>query len=337
MFLLHCAFSPVSWTLPLLTSASCSINNACKRRKKHGLSLHPLFSLLLLCFSWVVAFICVCMCFISCPASKHEQRSKSSSSSNKSSKSNSSLHHFLEVIPHEVLKWLAKGAVHLLLFLVPYLHRLQPTLNPKVRLAGFSFARSIAFLDAPRFVCRFSSVCLSCCSVSVTVGDVIDVASASPLPAPNPRLLRLYKIAAPRSNRQIVKNALTHVCLAGEAPQMVQRRLECLEEFDSSPAENFVILLRTRHALQFRSLYVLTFEHDRALRIYGSDGPSFIEPQQVDLFLKYDSASKSFHPLSTKSFSATTDAMILTDSAAKASLASSRASAKQTPNSSKPP
>ncbi|KMS93592.1 hypothetical protein BVRB_029920, partial [Beta vulgaris subsp. vulgaris] len=64
----------------------------------------------------------------------------------------------------------------------------------------------------------------------------------SPSPRPDSRLL-------PRSNRNLIRNAISRVCLAGGATGSERNRT--LEALDSCPSEWFIILLREqRHKLQ---------------------------------------------------------------------------------------
>ncbi|CEO97748.1 CKK domain-containing protein [Plasmodiophora brassicae] len=126
-------------------------------------------------------------------------------------------------------------------------------------------------------------------------------ARPSPLPRPDSRML-------PRSNRSIMRNALSRVCLAGGATEL--ERMQALDALEQSPSDWFLVLLRKeRH--KFRGLYQVDACNDGDVsltRIYG-DGPIHINGDTLDGVFKYDSANKCFEQLASRQLTATTDAV----------------------------
>ena len=72
----------------------------------------------------------------------------------------------------------------------------------------------------------------------------------------------------------------------------------------------FVVLLTNECNHTFRGLYRLDDFFETAYRIYGS-GPERVSHKHVSSFCKYNMATKIFDPIHTRSFGATTDAMVL--------------------------
>ena len=58
-----------------------------------------------------------------------------------------------------------------------------------------------------------------------------------------------------RSNKKLIQNALTYVCLAGGA--LKNEREAAQGQLYASPATHFIIVLKRERALKFGALYVL--------------------------------------------------------------------------------
>lgn len=125
------------------------------------------------------------------------------------------------------------------------------------------------------------------------------------------------KLASPsksRSNRNLVRNALIHVCLAGKVNETVLH--EVLEDLDEAPAEltNFIVLLSSAKIHTFRGLYSYDPANNLVLKVYtDTQGPNRLETDDVTDYLKYDSGSRSFRVISTcKSWSVNVNAVCIT-------------------------
>ncbi|KAI9350883.1 hypothetical protein BDR26DRAFT_1003689 [Obelidium mucronatum] len=135
-----------------------------------------------------------------------------------------------------------------------------------------------------------------------------------------------------QSNRKIIKNAL-QVCLAGTVNEKVKK--EVIEDLDASKANHFIILFRGLKNHAFKGLYSYDNHLHQVLRVYApaSDartvdekrvpsaatpatpssaaGPNSISEQDVLEFYKYDSGSRSFKVVPTRSFGASVHAVAL--------------------------
>ena len=138
------------------------------------------------------------------------------------------------------------------------------------------------------------------------------------------------------SNVSQVKNAVTHVCLAGTTFQ--QQREEALQaiehwtqprtyhinnhpnhhdnDMETERAEtttvlsvtHFVILLYHAKSLSFRSVYAVDPMTNEMKKIYGR-GPRVLLETYVEGYFKYETSSKSFKALQTKALTSTADAV----------------------------
>ncbi|KNE56152.1 hypothetical protein AMAG_17876 [Allomyces macrogynus ATCC 38327] len=105
--------------------------------------------------------------------------------------------------------------------------------------------------------------------------------------------------ASRRSNKKLIVNAL-NMCLSG--PVNEKMRTEVLEDLERSDQTNFVVLLRGPKNHSFKGLYVHVVDQNQIIKLYGN-GPLEIEQADVSEFFKYDSGSRSFKPIPTRSFS----------------------------------
>ena len=125
-----------------------------------------------------------------------------------------------------------------------------------------------------------------------------------PLPVPLP---------APKhkSNKQIIKNAISDVCLAG-GPNSV-KKFEILSSLSECHADHFLILFRDRIGCKFRGLYAYSQEGDTAGRIGGA-GPREVTSDMLVKLYKYNSGAKEFQEIPARSISSSIDAFTIQDS-----------------------
>ncbi|KAJ3140522.1 Calmodulin-regulated spectrin-associated protein 3 [Geranomyces variabilis] len=130
-----------------------------------------------------------------------------------------------------------------------------------------------------------------------------------------------------QSNRQLIRNALVHVCLAGSVNEKCQEevlevcrniyydsrvthqpltiRIHCCRQKDleTTPSNHFIILFHAPSTQTFRGLYSYDPRLDQALKIHpGTQGPDVLDTANVLTFYKYDSGARIFKPVPTKSF-----------------------------------
>ena len=137
-------------------------------------------------------------------------------------------------------------------------------------------------------------------------------------PAPRRRGDAPPPAAKKLSNRRALTNALSQICLAG--PHCANQLNLALEALDKSHADNHIVVLKDDSVHTFRGLYALHRGRAHAAtsggpfldaqKIYGRGPLSFAE-DHVMKFLKFNSAARAFTPLPSKSFSFTTDAVVL--------------------------
>lgn len=181
--------------------------------------------------------------------------------------------------------------------------------------ANAANARSGAFLAQQR----------SLASVAAARAERARSARASRGPAPAPRAAAVsstvaaYKSASRLSNRKLIRNALSHVCLAGAAMRAAREKaLQALDDVPPERAATFVIAFRENVAPhRFRALYALVDESDdaafsrRLVKIHGSAGPASVALSGVESTMKYDSGTREFKPLATSAVGPQTAAVVL--------------------------
>ena len=113
-----------------------------------------------------------------------------------------------------------------------------------------------------------------------------------------------------KSNKQIVKNAISDVCLAG-GPNAA-KKIEMLRCLSDSQSDHFLILFRDIIGCKFRGLYVYSQDTETARRIGGS-GPREVTPQMLVKLYKYNSGAKEFQEIPTKRISSSIDAVTIHD------------------------
>ncbi|KAJ3223327.1 Calmodulin-regulated spectrin-associated protein 1 [Chytriomyces hyalinus] len=137
-----------------------------------------------------------------------------------------------------------------------------------------------------------------------------------------------------QSNRKLIKNALLQVCLAGSVNEKV--KADVMEDLEASPSSHFIILFRGPKNHAFKGLYSYDAQLQQVLKVYApafipagpkddtlfdtaktpptpnsAGGPSSISEEDVMEFYKYDSGSRSFKVVPTKSFGVSVHAVAL--------------------------
>ncbi|OMJ81727.1 hypothetical protein SteCoe_17779 [Stentor coeruleus] len=113
------------------------------------------------------------------------------------------------------------------------------------------------------------------------------------------------------SNRKIIKNAISQLCLAGE-PNKVHRE-EVLNVIDTlEEIMYFIIVFSDSTRRDVRGLYSHDPNTGEVNKIYGPNYlPETLESSVVTAFFRYDSGAKEFKQLQCKDFIAATDAVFL--------------------------
>ncbi|KAJ3134704.1 hypothetical protein HK101_004320 [Irineochytrium annulatum] len=140
-----------------------------------------------------------------------------------------------------------------------------------------------------------------------------------------------------QSNRPLIRNALLHVCLAGTVNDKVKQ--DVLDDLADSTASHFIILFRGPKNHAFRGLYSFDPNLHQVLKVYApasgappsdgdsldipttpssaaaaapiNSGPATLLEEDVAEFYKYDSGSRGFKLLPTKSFGISVHAVAL--------------------------
>lgn len=139
-----------------------------------------------------------------------------------------------------------------------------------------------------------------------------DVVKSSVVPA--------YKAAARPSNRKLMRNALSHVCLAGAAN--AREREAALAAMDAVPpdaAAVFVVLFRENiPPLKYRALYALMHGPGgngggggKLVKIHGHVGPATVAVESVACAMKFDSGTREFKNLASRTVTQLTAAITL--------------------------
>ena len=128
-----------------------------------------------------------------------------------------------------------------------------------------------------------------------------------------PSTVAAYKAASRASNRKLIRNALSHVCLAGAAMREAREKaLKALDDVSPESASTFVIAFRDDVAPhRFRALYALVADSLHLRKIYGAAGPATVAPSGVESTMKYDSGTREFKPLATSAVGPQTAAVVL--------------------------
>ncbi|GMT03434.1 hypothetical protein PENTCL1PPCAC_25608 [Pristionchus entomophagus] len=115
--------------------------------------------------------------------------------------------------------------------------------------------------------------------------------------------LKLYAKAVPKSNRNLITNALQFSVFPGAVS--AESRNKVLGELAKSGAKHVLLLFRD-HKCQYRGLYEWDQVSDTVSRIHGT-GPKMINEPMMQMMFKYESGGKVFNHIPTKHLSATID------------------------------
>ena len=111
-------------------------------------------------------------------------------------------------------------------------------------------------------------------------------------------------------NAKTLANALQQICLAG--PHCADRLAAALASLKASPADHHVVVLKDDGMRTFRGVYAVG-RGGACEKIHGR-GPARFAEADVATFLKFNSARRAFVKLPSRSFSLTTDAVMLSAS-----------------------
>ncbi|XP_022802926.1 calmodulin-regulated spectrin-associated protein 2-like isoform X3 [Stylophora pistillata] len=105
-----------------------------------------------------------------------------------------------------------------------------------------------------------------------------------------------------KSNRKIIVNAISHVCLSGTVNQ--DQKEKCLQAISENDGHHFMILFKD--GLKFRGIYVHNLENDQLFKIFGI-GPRVITNKMIESLYKYNSGGKEFTKIPSKTLSISVD------------------------------
>ena len=133
-----------------------------------------------------------------------------------------------------------------------------------------------------------------------------------------PRRQSPRKSASRLSNRKLIRNALSHVCLAGAAMRAAREK-RCRRWMMRPGTRGDVCHRVSRNVAphRFRALYALVDESGdaafsrRLVKIHGAAGPASVALSGVESTMKYDSGTREFKPLATSAVGPQTAAVVL--------------------------
>lgn len=102
------------------------------------------------------------------------------------------------------------------------------------------------------------------------------------------------------TNRQIIRNAIIQVCLAGEAYK--RAREEVLKVIENSEVSYFIILFKgSLGRKDLKALYSHDTETGQLKKLHGSENaPEEIHGYNISSYFRYDSSNKEFRQLQCK-------------------------------------
>ncbi|XP_074656708.1 calmodulin-regulated spectrin-associated protein 1-like [Tubulanus polymorphus] len=121
---------------------------------------------------------------------------------------------------------------------------------------------------------------------------------------------KLFVKPRSKSNRNVIINAISHVCLAGSVNNETKNRT--IDDISKSEANHFLILFRDS-GCQYRAVYTYNPETEDMFKLTGN-GPKALSEKMMERFYKYNSGSKSFSVISsTKHMSVSIDAVTISN------------------------
>ena len=113
------------------------------------------------------------------------------------------------------------------------------------------------------------------------------------------------------SNRKIVKNAISQVCIAGDANRTHREEILCIIE-NNKEINYFIIVFSEPGRRDCRGLYTHDPNTGEINKIYGPGYlPEVLDSAMVASYFRYDSGAKEFKLLQCKDFITATDAVAL--------------------------
>uniref|UniRef100_A0A915IMI5 CKK domain-containing protein n=1 Tax=Romanomermis culicivorax TaxID=13658 RepID=A0A915IMI5_ROMCU len=120
---------------------------------------------------------------------------------------------------------------------------------------------------------------------------------------------KVYVKATPKSNRNLITNALRDRVLVGAAN--ADKKIKVLEELARSDGKHFLILFRDQKC-QFRGVYSWDQVSDNVHKVCGV-GPKICHESLMKILFKYDSGGKQFEQVPARHLSATIDAFTINE------------------------
>lgn len=105
-----------------------------------------------------------------------------------------------------------------------------------------------------------------------------------------------------KSNRKIIVNAISHVCLSGTVNQ--EQKEKCLQALSECDGHHFMILFRD--GLKFRGIYIHNLDNDQLYKVFGI-GPRLVTSKMIEFLYKYNSGGKEFTKIPSKTISLSVD------------------------------
>merc|ERR1712166_691167 len=109
-----------------------------------------------------------------------------------------------------------------------------------------------------------------------------------------------------KSNKQLMRNALTHTCLAGYVDKDVLEL--ALSELDASTGAHYIILLHDPNDIKYRAVYSFDIEEGKGFKVAGR-GPSTLKASRITTYFRYNSGKRTFTAMGTSQVSQMVDAV----------------------------
>ena len=109
-----------------------------------------------------------------------------------------------------------------------------------------------------------------------------------------------------KSNKQLLRNAITHTCLAGYVNKDAKESV--LKELAASTADHYLVLLHDPNDLKYRAVYSYDLESGRGEKVAGR-GPTSITAARISHYFRYNSGTRCFTTMGTSEMSLSIDAI----------------------------
>jgi hypothetical protein len=117
-----------------------------------------------------------------------------------------------------------------------------------------------------------------------------------------------------KSNKQLMRNAITHTCLAGYVNKAAKDAT--LAELDATNGNHFLILLHDPNDLKYRAIYSYNLAAGKGDKVSGR-GPATIKASRISHHFRYNSGTRRFTSMGTSEVGLSIDAICLTASKKK--------------------